>query len=49
MRFITELDFYYVDFLSFIVTLVININLVSGKIPLFYLTEYPENFEAERK
>ena len=29
MRFITELDFYYVDFLSFIVTLVINIILVS--------------------
>jgi hypothetical protein len=28
MRFINELDFYYVDFLSFIVTLVINIILV---------------------
>ena len=27
--FITELDFYYVDFLSFIVTLIINIILVS--------------------
>ena len=29
MWFINELDFYYIDFLSFIVTLVINIILVS--------------------